>query len=106
RFLGEVLKGTAPNRRGWRERVEEGRRAGRFEELLGEIDQARPGPAGLRVHVSSTHAADPGWLDITGVVSGTGFNKSILTLPLMRRLVEHYELPVEAGRMRRRSNSC
>lgn len=104
RFLGEVLKGTAPNRRGWRERVEDGRRSGRFEELLGEIDEATPGPAGLRVHVTSAHGPDPGWLDVTGVVSGTGFNKSILTLPLMRRLVEHYELPVEAGRMRLRSN--
>ena len=104
RFLGEVLKGTAPNRRSWRERVEDGRRSGRFEELLGEIDEAQPGPAGLRVHVTSAHGPDPGWLDVTGVVSGTGFNKSILTLPLMRRLVEHYELPVEAGRMRLRSN--
>jgi hypothetical protein len=103
-FLGEVLRGTAPRRRGWRERIEEGRRSGRFEELIGEIDEAEPGPAGLRVHVESAHGPDPGWLDVTGVVAGTGFNRSVLALPLMRRLVEHYELPVEGGRMRLKSN--
>ena len=103
-FLGEVLKGTAPRRRGWRERVEAGRASGRFAEQIGEIDQIDAGPAGLRVHVGSAHGPDPGWLDVTGVVCGTGFNKSILTLPLLRRLIEHYELPVENGRMRLRSN--
>ena len=38
-FLGNVLKGTAPKRRrSWRERIENGRAEGRFEELIGEID--------------------------------------------------------------------
>jgi len=103
-FLGNVLKGTTPKRRSWLERVERGRADGRFEELVGEIDQVDRGPAGMKVHVGSKHGEDPGWLDITGVVCGTGFNKSILTLPLFRRLVEHYDLPVENGRMRLRSN--
>ena len=103
-FLGKVLKGTAPQRRGWEERIRQGRREGRFEQLLGEIDRVESGPAGLRVHVSSRHGPDPGWLDVTGVVAGTGFNKSALTLPLLRRLTHHYGLPVEDGRLRLRSN--
>ena len=72
-FLGRTLRGTAPSRRSWRERVQRGRQQGRFDELLGEIDAVRPGPAGLRVHVKSAHGPDPGWLDVTGVVCGTGF---------------------------------
>jgi hypothetical protein len=104
RFLGEVLRGTAPRRRGWRETIEQGRRGGRFEELIGEIDAAEPGPAGVRVHVGSAHGPEAGWLDVTGVVAGTGFDRSVLALPLMRRLVEHYELPVHEGRLRLRSN--
>jgi hypothetical protein len=38
------------------------------------------------------------------VVAGTGFAKSALTLPLLRRLVQHYQLPVEQGRIVLRSN--
>lgn len=103
-FLGAVLKGTAPKRRSWRERIEQGAAEGRFEEMVGEIDEVQSGRAGLRIHVMSRHGEDPGWLDVTGVVAGTGFNKSVLTLPLMRRLIEHYDIPVEDGRVRLRTN--
>jgi hypothetical protein len=71
---------------------------------MGEIDEVRPGPAGLRVHISNRHGPDPGWLDVTGVVAGTGFQKSGLTLPLLRRLVQYYNLPVQEGRLLLRSN--
>jgi hypothetical protein len=98
-FLGQILKGTSPRRRGWEERVREGREQGRFEQLMGEIDEVRPGPAGLRIHVSNRQGPDPGWLDVTGVVAGTGFQKSGLTLPLLRRLVQFYDLPVQDGRL-------
>jgi hypothetical protein len=103
-FLGAILKGTSPRRRGWAERVRRGRDEGRFEQLLGEIDQVQPGPAGLRVHISSRQGPDPGWLDVTGVVAGTGFHKSALTVPLLRRLVEHYAVPVDNGKVLLRSN--
>lgn len=103
-FLGKILKGTSPKRRNWGDRIQEGRRQGRFDELLGEIDKVEPGPAGLRIHISSKAGLDPGWLDVTGVVAGTGFNKSVLTLPLFRRLVEHYNIPVEGGRLKLRTN--
>jgi hypothetical protein len=103
-FLGKILKGTSPKRRSWAARIQAGIRAGRFEELIGEIDQIEPGPAGLRVHITSRHGPDPGWLDVTGVVAGTGFNKSVLAIPLFRRLIEHYELPVEEGRIKLRTN--
>jgi hypothetical protein len=98
-FLGNVLRGTSPRRRSWKERVERGQREGRFDEVIGEIVAIEPGPAGLRVNVTSRHGSSPGWLDVTGVVAGTGFQKSVLGLPLMRRLVEHYDLPVTEGRL-------
>jgi hypothetical protein len=103
-FLGNVLKGTAPRRRSWLARVEAGRAEGRFEELIGEIDTVEPGAAGLRIHVSSRHGPDPGWLDVTGVVAGTGFDRSAFTIPLLRRLIEHYQLPVEGRRIKLRTN--
>ena len=103
-FLGSILKGTSPHRRGWEERIRRGREQGLFEQMIGEIDEVQPGPAGLRVHISSKHGPDPGWLDVTGVVAGTGFNKSALTVPLLRRLVEHYKIPVEGGRLKLRTN--
>jgi hypothetical protein len=103
-YLGKVLKGTAPGRRGWQERVERARAEGRFAELQGEIDQVQPGPAGLRIHVSSRDGNHPGWLDVSGVVSATGFQKSALTVPLLRRLIEHYRLPVTEGRLALKRN--
>ena len=39
-----------------------------------------------------------------GVTAGTGFNKSVLTLPLIRRLVEFYKVPVVDGRLRLQTN--
>jgi hypothetical protein len=99
RFLGEVLKGTRPDRKQWITKIEEGREQGRFDALVGEIAELEPGPAGLRVNVTSRHGEDPGWLDVTGVTAGTGFNKSVLTIPLLRRLIEYYHVPVDDGRM-------
>jgi hypothetical protein len=103
-FLGEVLKGTRPERREWLARIKDGQKEGRFDAAIGEIDQVEPGRAGLRVHVVSAHGEDPGWLDVTGVVCGTGFNKSVLTIPLLRRLIDFYKIPVVEGRMRLQSN--
>src|SRR5918996_606600 len=61
-------------------------------------------PAGLRIHVSSRHGPDYGWLDVTGLVPGTGFVKSVTTIPLLRRLIEFYNVPLESGRLRLRTN--
>ena len=103
-FLGRILKGTTPTRRSWEERIKRGRQEGRFEQVIGEIDEVKAGPLGLRVHMSSKHGEDPGYLDVTGVVAGTGFNKSALTVPLLRRLVEFYKVPIENGRIKLQSN--
>lgn len=103
-FLGNVLRGTTPHRRSWAAKIEQGRREGNFGAAIGEIDTVEAGPAGLRVHISSKYGEDPGWLDVTGVVAATGFNKSVLTIPLLRRLIEHYDVPVEAGRIKLLAN--
>jgi len=103
-FLGSALRGTAPARKSWLERIERGRREGRFEEIIGEVAEVEPGEAGLRVRLESRHGPDPGWLDVTGVVAGTGFNKSALTIPLLRRLVSFYGLPIHDGRIKLKTN--
>jgi hypothetical protein len=103
-FLGQVLRGTRPERRQWLSRIKAGQQEGRFDAIVGEIDKIEPGRAGLRVYVKSKSGEDPGWLDVTGVTAGTGFNKSVLTLPLIRRLVEFYKVPVVEGRLRLQTN--
>jgi hypothetical protein len=103
-FLGRSLRGTSPQRRSWLERVERGRREGRFDEAIGEIVEVEPGPAGLRVHLHAPDGADLGRLDVTGIVAGTGFNKNALALPLLRRLAEFYGVPIEGGRIRLETN--
>jgi hypothetical protein len=104
-FLGDVLRGSRPDRKTWLETIEDGRKAGRFDALVGEITQVEPGRAGLRTYLESRDGSpDPGWLDVTGVTAGTGFNKSVLTIPLLRRLVQHYGVPVEGGRIKLLTN--
>lgn len=98
-FLGNVLKGTTPRRRVWLEQIKKGRAEGRFEGAIGEVDAIAAGPAGLQLEISSKHGADLGTLDVTGLVAGTGFNKSALTIPLLRRMIEHYDLPVDGGKV-------
>ncbi len=93
-----------PSGRQWLARIKAGQQEGRFDAIVGEIDKIEPGRAGLRVYVKSKSGEDPGWLDVTGVTAGTGFNKSVLTLPLIRRLVEFYKVPVVEGRLRLQTN--
>jgi len=104
RFLGEVLKGSRPDRKQWIDRIEQGEREGRFAAAIGEISAVQAGPAGLRVHITNPRGQDPGWLDVTGVTAGTGFNKSVLTIPLLRRLIEFYDVPVADGRIKLQTN--
>jgi hypothetical protein len=104
KFLGEVLRGTRPDRVQWLTRIEQGERERRFAALVGEITEVRPGSAGLSVHVASREGEDPGWLDVTGITAGTGFNKSVLTIPLLRRLIEFYSVPVIDGRLQLQTN--
>jgi hypothetical protein len=103
-FLGRILKGTSPRREGWVDRIERAIAEDRFDQLIGEIDTIKDGPAGLAIHVSSKHGPDPGWLDVTGVVCGTGFVRSALAIPVIRRLAEDYRIPVDEGRLVLRSN--
>ncbi|MCA1697939.1 MAG: hypothetical protein LC790_03150, partial [Actinobacteria bacterium] len=86
--------------RPWQRAIEAGRQEGRLEQVIGEIDLVERGPLGLRVHVRSRHAPDPGWLDVTGIVSASGLNGAALSLPLLRRLVELYKVPLEGERLR------
>jgi hypothetical protein len=104
-FLGSVLRGTRPERKTWLQTIEDGRKEGRFDAAVGEITEVERGRAGLRTYVESRDGTeDLGWLDVTGVTAGTGFNKSVLTIPLLRRLVEHYSVPIEGGRMKLQTN--
>jgi hypothetical protein len=103
-FLGKVLKGTSPRRRSWVDSLSRARTEGRFDEQLGEIDRIQAGPAGLRIQVTGRDGRDVGELDLTGVVAATGFNKSPLAAPLLRRMAQHYGIPVDGGRIVLRSN--
>lgn len=103
-FLGEVLKGTAPERATWSREVAAAEKEGRYEERVGELTQIGPGPKGLRVSLAP-HDGDTAMnLDVTGVVLATGFVKDYAAQPLLRRLVQLYDVPVVRGRIRLLTN--
>lgn len=103
-FLGQSLKGTSPTRRSWSQIVEGGRQAGLFEEVIGNVTDIQPGPAGLKVRLRLYDGTDAGDIDVTGIVCGTGFVKSALSLPLIRRLAQTYDVPIERERVKLKLN--
>ncbi len=103
-FLGQALKGTSPARKGWNEIIKEGRKAGLFEEAIGNVTDIRPGPSGLAMDLKPYDQEEILTLDVTGVVCGTGFVKSAFSLPLLRRLAQTYKVPVERERIVLKTN--
>jgi hypothetical protein len=103
-FLGRSLKGTSPQRRNWAATIREGASQGRFEELIGDVTDIRPGPAGLTVDLAPREGPGPLQLDVTGIVCGTGFSKSDLALPIVRRLAQIYDVPVSRERVVLKTN--
>jgi hypothetical protein len=102
-FLAKVLKGTSPQRRSWAATVKQGLEQNRFEEVIGNVAEIQAGPAGLIVDLE-VHGGGRVRLDATGIVSSSGFVKSALSLPLLRRLAQTYAVPVEHERIRIKTN--
>jgi len=103
-FLAEVLRGTSPERRAWGAKIKQGRDDGRFEEVIGSIAAIEPGPGGLLVSLGGQDGSDIGEIEATGITCSTGFVKSAFALPLLRRLAQTYDVPVERERIRLKTN--
>ena len=103
-FLAQALRGTSPTRRVWGERIREGRERGLFEEAIGDVTEISPGPAGLAVELKPYGSDERLSFDATGVVCATGFVKSAFSLPLLRRLAQTYNVPVERERIVLKTN--
>ncbi|HWH43683.1 MAG TPA: hypothetical protein VNT32_03040 [Thermoleophilaceae bacterium] len=103
-FLAQSLKGTSPTRRGWGEKIKQGKAQGLFEEAIGNLTDIRPGPAGLTVDFQPYDSQESLTFDVTGIVCGTGFVKSALSIPLLRRLAQTYNVPVERERIKIKTN--
>ena len=97
-FIGQALRGTAPQRRQWNAIVKDGKQRGLFEEMIGDVADIQPGPAGLSVKIALYGGGEVD-LDVTGVVIGTGFIKSAFTIPVLRRLAQSYGVPVSRERI-------
>ncbi|MFN8152413.1 MAG: hypothetical protein U0R24_14985 [Solirubrobacterales bacterium] len=102
-FLGRALRGTSPSRRNWSEAIRAGAEQGRFEEVIGEATEIRKGPAGLTLGVRRIDGLE-GTIDVTGVICATGFEKSALALPVVRRLAQTYDVPIHRERVRLKTN--
>jgi hypothetical protein len=102
--LEAILRGTSPVRRTWRKLVADGVGDQRYQELIGEIDAVQRRNGSVQLHIARANGDDPGWLEVDGVVCATGFTRSVLTYPLLRRLVHEYDLPVQHGRLKLLSN--
>jgi len=102
-FLGRALRGTSPSRRNWGDAVRAGLERGTFEQVIGEATEIAKGPAGLMVSVQLRDGRS-GTIDVTGAICATGFVKSALALPVVRRLAETYDVPIDRERVRLKSN--
>jgi hypothetical protein len=102
-FLSKVLRGTSPERRGWAEKIAAGRKRGVFEEVIGDVTDVQPAAGGLNVKVKTHDGGELGF-DATGIVCATGFVKSALALPVLRRMAQLYDVPLERERFRLKTN--
>ena len=102
-FLGRALRGTSPSRRNWGDAVKAGLERGTFEEVIGEATEISKGPAGLTMSVQLKDGRN-GTIDVTGAVCATGFIKSALSIPVIRRLAQTYDVPIDRERVRLKSN--
>ena len=102
-FLGQALKGTSPSRRGWSEVIRAGAADGRFEEVIGSATEIKRGPGGLNLAVKLNDGRT-GTIDVTGVICATGFVKSALSIPVLRRLAQTYDVPIHRERVKLKTN--
>jgi hypothetical protein len=103
-FLGKALRGTAPKRREWGNIIKRGRDQGLYEEVIGSITDIQPGPAGLKVKLRLYDGTEVPEIDVTGIVCGTGFVKSAFAIPVIRRLCQTYNVPVEHEKIKLKTN--
>jgi hypothetical protein len=75
-----------------------------YEEVIGTVSDIQPGPAGLRVTLRLYDGTEVPPIDVTGIVVGTGFVKSAFAIPVIRRLVQTYNVPVEYERIKLKTN--
>ena len=71
--------------------------------MIGAVTDIKPSPAGLLLRLK-TIDGNESELEATGVVCGTGFVKSAFSLPLVRRLVQTYDVPVHRERVKLKTN--
>ena len=67
------------------------------------MTRIEPSAAGLRAQLR-LHSGFESEIDLTGIVCGTGFVKSAFSLPLLRRLAQAYDVPVERERIKLKTN--
>jgi len=72
--------------------------------MIGTITAIEPGPGGLLVRLGGADGSDIGEIEATGITCSTGFVKSAFSLPLLRRLAQTYDVPVERERIRLKTN--
>ena len=99
RLLGQVLRGTTPQRRNWQSLIADGYANGTFREVIGEITSVAPGPEGLVVDIALQAGGSTGPLHVTGVSAATGFRKDAASQPLLKRLIDRYHPPMEGPRI-------
>jgi hypothetical protein len=103
-FLGNALRGTSPKRKAWASIIKSGRDQGLFEEVIGSAVDVQPGPAGLKVKLRLYDGTEVPEIDVTGVVCCTGFVKSAFAIPVIRRLCQTYNVPVEHEKIKLKTN--
>ena len=79
-------------------KIKQGTEEGRFEEVDRRTSR-RSGPArpACNVDLQPYESDETLTIDVTGIVCATGFVKSALSLPLLRRLAQTYGVPVTAS---------
>ncbi|HEY9864238.1 MAG TPA: hypothetical protein V6D21_08700, partial [Candidatus Obscuribacterales bacterium] len=92
---------TTANRTDWRNMVNQGLRQGWYRITFGTVERVEPSPTGrtlttIREHGLNAHLQ----LEADFIIDATGLEAKVNTNPLLKDLVVHYNLPLNAlGRL-------
>lgn len=92
---------TTANRKDWRNIINQGLRQGWYRITFGTVEQVEPSPTGrtlttIREHGLNAHLE----LEADFIIDATGLEAKVNTNPLLKDLVVHYNLPLNAlGRL-------
>ena len=87
---------TTAERKDWKRIIDEGLKEGWYKIEFGEVEKVEREPNHLVTYIQTKDFKGKTRLETDFIIDSTGLNASVLETPLLKDMVEHYHLPLNA----------